>query len=218
MMPSLEVSHPHHNTYAPELGRSPRPAFRCNTRLGRRTRIDGQRQKKEWPICLVVGEVPNSGYMLRFTQGHACLRVSTKPVDMPESCPQTPHVACSTDRAQHLTTADTGSTADDLYYLDYLDDLDYLYDLYALCALDDLEYLEYLCDLDHIDHLDHLDTLYDILNRDLSEVCNLPSHHQSWGVQEYFPMNEGANGTYQRHISMLSLITPQESILLYFAP
>ena len=42
-----EVSHPHHNTYTLELSRSPRPAFRCNTRLGRRTRIDGQRQKTE---------------------------------------------------------------------------------------------------------------------------------------------------------------------------
>ena len=154
--------------------------------------------------------------MLRFTQEHACLRVSTKPVDMPEGRPQTPHVECITDRAQHLTTADTGSTADDLYDLYDLNDLDDLYDLYDLCALDDLEYPEYLY-LDHIDHLDHLDTLYDISNRDLSEVCNLPTH-QSWGVQEYFPMNEGASGTYQRHISMLSLITPQESILLYFAP
>ena len=33
---------------------------------------------------VIVGDVPNSGYMLRFTQEHACLRISTKPVDMPE--------------------------------------------------------------------------------------------------------------------------------------
>ena len=35
-------------------------------------------------MCVIVGDVPNSGYMLRFTQEHACLRISTKPVDMPE--------------------------------------------------------------------------------------------------------------------------------------
>ena len=35
-------------------------------------------------MCVIVGDVPNSGYMLRFAQEHACLRVSTKPVDMPE--------------------------------------------------------------------------------------------------------------------------------------
>ena len=36
-------------------------------------------------MCVIVGGVPdNSGYMLQFTQEHACLRVSTKPVDMPE--------------------------------------------------------------------------------------------------------------------------------------
>ena len=34
--------------------------------------------------CVIVGDVPNSGYMLRFTQEHACQRISTKP--------QTPHV------------------------------------------------------------------------------------------------------------------------------
>ena len=41
-------------------------------------------------MCVIVGDVPNSGYMLRFTQEHACLRISTKPVDMPEGSPQTP--------------------------------------------------------------------------------------------------------------------------------
>ena len=35
-------------------------------------------------MCVIVGDVSNSGYMLRFTQEHACLRISTKPVDMPE--------------------------------------------------------------------------------------------------------------------------------------
>ena len=33
---------------------------------------------------------PSSGYMLRFTQEHTCLRISAKPVDMPEDGPQTP--------------------------------------------------------------------------------------------------------------------------------
>ena len=37
---------------------------------------------------LVVGEVPNSGYMLRFTQEYSCLRISIKPVDKPEDRPQ----------------------------------------------------------------------------------------------------------------------------------
>ena len=32
----------------------------------------------------IVGDVPNIGYMLRFTQEHACLRISAKPVDMSE--------------------------------------------------------------------------------------------------------------------------------------
>ena len=36
-------------------------------------------------MCVIVGDIPNnSGYMLRFTQEHACLRVSAEPVDMPE--------------------------------------------------------------------------------------------------------------------------------------
>ena len=33
---------------------------------------------------VIVDDAPNSGYMLRFTQEHACLRISIKP--------QTPHV------------------------------------------------------------------------------------------------------------------------------
>ena len=35
-------------------------------------------------MCVIVGDVPNSGNMLRFTQEYACLRISTKPVDMRE--------------------------------------------------------------------------------------------------------------------------------------
>ena len=33
---------------------------------------------------VIVGDGPNSGNMLRFTQEHACLRISAKPVDMSE--------------------------------------------------------------------------------------------------------------------------------------
>ena len=43
-----------------------------------------RREKQSFFMRGVVGHVPNSGYMLRFTQEHACLRISTKPVDMPE--------------------------------------------------------------------------------------------------------------------------------------
>ena len=43
-------------------------------------------------MCLVVCEIPNSGYVLRFTQQYACLRTSTKPVDMPEDRAQTPQL------------------------------------------------------------------------------------------------------------------------------
>ena len=43
-----------------------------------------QRGKESVIMCVIVGYVPNSGYMLRFTQEHACLRISTKPVDMPD--------------------------------------------------------------------------------------------------------------------------------------
>ena len=49
-----------------------------------------QREKQSVNMCVVVGDVPNSGYTLRFTQEHAYLRISTKPVDMPEDSPQTP--------------------------------------------------------------------------------------------------------------------------------
>ena len=45
-----------------------------------------QREKQGVIMCVIVGDVPNNiGYMLRFTQEHACLRVSTKHVDMPEN-------------------------------------------------------------------------------------------------------------------------------------
>ena len=43
-----------------------------------------QRENQGVIMCVIVGDVPNSGYILRFTQAHACLRISTKPVDMPE--------------------------------------------------------------------------------------------------------------------------------------
>ena len=48
--------------------------------------ITGTRYRTSLVImCVIVGDVPNnSGYMLRFTQEHSCLRVSSKPVDMPE--------------------------------------------------------------------------------------------------------------------------------------
>ena len=51
--------------------------------------MDNARKQSEL-LCLVVGEVPNSGYTLRFTQEHVCLRISTKPVDIPEDSPQMP--------------------------------------------------------------------------------------------------------------------------------
>ena len=41
-------------------------------------------------MYVIVGDVPNSGYMLRFTQEYACPSISTKPVGMPEDGPQTP--------------------------------------------------------------------------------------------------------------------------------
>ena len=43
-----------------------------------------QREKQSVIVCVIVGDDPNISYMLRFTQEHACLRISTKPVDMPE--------------------------------------------------------------------------------------------------------------------------------------
>ena len=83
-----ELNHPHHNIYTSELNRTPRPASRRNTRLGRRTRIDGITLENR------VNYMPRrrrdsqySGYMLRFTQEHACQRVSTKLLDMPEDGP-----------------------------------------------------------------------------------------------------------------------------------
>ena len=30
-------------------------------------------------MCVIAGDVPNSGYMLRFTREHACLRIRVKP-------------------------------------------------------------------------------------------------------------------------------------------
>ena len=41
-------------------------------------------------MCVIVGDLLNSGYMLRFTQENACLRIDTKPVDTPEDGPQAP--------------------------------------------------------------------------------------------------------------------------------
>ena len=38
-----------------------------------------QREKQSVIMCVIVGDVPNSGYMLRFTQEQACLRISAKP-------------------------------------------------------------------------------------------------------------------------------------------
>ena len=50
--------------------------------------VDGPRltskRETECYYVRIVGDVPNSGYMLRFMQEHACLRISTAPVDMPE--------------------------------------------------------------------------------------------------------------------------------------
>ena len=56
--------------------------------------MDPEKYQREIQIFIMrvtVGDVPNSGYMLRFTQERACLRISTKPVDMPEDCPQLTH-------------------------------------------------------------------------------------------------------------------------------
>ena len=44
-----------------------------------------QRKNQSVIMCVIAGDVPNSGYMLRFTQEHACLRISTIPVHMPEN-------------------------------------------------------------------------------------------------------------------------------------
>ena len=44
-----------------------------------------QRGKQSVIMRVIVGDVPNnSGYMLRLTEEHVCLHVSTKPVDVPE--------------------------------------------------------------------------------------------------------------------------------------
>ena len=69
-----------------------RGQHRCNTRLGGWTQCNAKEKNREQSVimCVIVGDVPNSGYILRFTQEHACLRISTKPVDMPEDSPQTP--------------------------------------------------------------------------------------------------------------------------------
>ena len=56
-------------------------------------------------MCVIFGDIPNSGYMLRFTQEHACLRISTKPVDMPEDSPQTPHCCVRNQQVQVLAAA-----------------------------------------------------------------------------------------------------------------
>ena len=78
-----KASHSQHYNHTPELSRS-RGQHRCITRLGGWTQIN-IKERNSVIMCVIVGDVPNnSGYMLRFTQEHACLRVSTKPVEMPE--------------------------------------------------------------------------------------------------------------------------------------
>ena len=47
----------------------------------------GELSQKSLENVLIVDEVPNSGYMLRLTQEHECLRLSTTPVDMAEDRP-----------------------------------------------------------------------------------------------------------------------------------
>ena len=79
-----KATHSKHYNHTPELRRS-RGQHRFNTRLGGWTQINiKERNRVLLRASYVVGDVPNSGYMLRFTQEHACLRISTKPVDMPE--------------------------------------------------------------------------------------------------------------------------------------
>ena len=80
-----------------------RGQHRCNSWLGEWTHINIKERNREQSVimCVIVGDVPNSGYMLRFTQEHACLRISTKPVDMPEDSSQTPHFLC-THAAEYL--------------------------------------------------------------------------------------------------------------------
>ena len=43
-----------------------------------------QRENQSVIMCVIVGDVLNSGHLLRFTQADACLRIRSKPVDMPE--------------------------------------------------------------------------------------------------------------------------------------
>ena len=78
-----------HYNHTPELSRNPGPASLQHP--ARWMDPDQyQREKQSVIMRVIVGDVPNSGYMLRFTQEHACLRISTKPVDMPQDSPQTP--------------------------------------------------------------------------------------------------------------------------------
>ena len=73
------MSHSQHYNHTSELSRS-RGQHRCNTRLGGWIQINKhQREKQSVIMYVIVGDVPNSGYMLRFTQEYACLRISTKP-------------------------------------------------------------------------------------------------------------------------------------------
>jgi len=66
-----------------------RGQHRCNTRLGGWTQIN-IKERNRGVIIRRSRRRSHSGYMLRFTQEHACLRISTKPVDMSEKGPQTP--------------------------------------------------------------------------------------------------------------------------------
>ena len=78
-----------HYNHTPELSRSPGPASLYHP--ARWMDPDQyQREKPSFIMRVIVGDVPNSGYMLRFTQEHACLRIGTKPIDMPQNSPQTP--------------------------------------------------------------------------------------------------------------------------------
>ena len=80
---------PHSTTTTLLNSAAARGQHRCNTRLGGWTQFN-IKEKQSFIMRVIVGDVPNSGYMLRFTQEHACLRINTKPVDMPEDSPETP--------------------------------------------------------------------------------------------------------------------------------
>ena len=56
-------------------------------------------------MCVIVGDVPNSGIMLRFTQDHACVGISTKPVDMPEDSVRTPQHPISVEERSRCIAA-----------------------------------------------------------------------------------------------------------------